>query len=265
VATGEYFVLLDSDDLLLPWALATYDQIVRECNEPALIIGVLSYFDDGQDPWPKGASPDELRVLRFRDYFSKTVPVGLSSSNIVVRKSVFAESGASRNMFATFPMDTFHYVLLFGTFGPCAIMQTPNTVAYRIHATNTVRNVSGMVKGLEFLLDAERQGLYAGGRSRRFDRYVCIGGVSLNWIKKALKHGLPGLAARTLVKTSPMILAGALRKTTRIFHLLMNLVLLCSLVGRGGWTTVPFMMAPTDGFTVDGLISILSESASILA
>jgi glycosyltransferase involved in cell wall biosynthesis len=218
VAVGEYFVLLDSDDLLLPWALTTYDRVIRECDEPGLIIGSLTHFLDGEYPRPEAPHSGQVEILKFKDYLAKDMPVGLSSSNIVVRRSVFEQSGALRSTFSTFPMVTFHYVLMFGTFGPCTIIQRPNTVAYRLHKGNAIRNTEGMLKGILSLVDAERQGLYPGGRVRWFDRYVCIGGITVCWIMKALKQRSLRSAFTTAVKTSPMVLTGALEKFARQFR-----------------------------------------------
>ena len=59
-ACGEYPVMLDSDDLLLPCALATYDRIIRTLDSPPLIIGSIKTFRDGQPipSRPTGIEPD---------------------------------------------------------------------------------------------------------------------------------------------------------------------------------------------------------------
>ena len=44
LARGEYLAMLDHDDLLLPCALATYDQVIRNFNGPPLIIGCMKFF-----------------------------------------------------------------------------------------------------------------------------------------------------------------------------------------------------------------------------
>ena len=44
VARGEYLVLLDSDDILMPWTLATYDRLIQEFNQPGVVIGTLDSF-----------------------------------------------------------------------------------------------------------------------------------------------------------------------------------------------------------------------------
>src|ERR1700689_2283223 len=39
LAQGEYLMMVDSDDLLLPHAMATYDRIIRAFNSPPLVLG----------------------------------------------------------------------------------------------------------------------------------------------------------------------------------------------------------------------------------
>src|SRR6185437_13591645 len=97
VAEGEYLVLLDSDDLLLPNALMTYDRIVRHFDSPPVIIGALINFSD-QEPLRSGSElPGPVRILKFMDYLSKDVPLQVSSSRIVLKKSAFDEVGGLRN------------------------------------------------------------------------------------------------------------------------------------------------------------------------
>jgi glycosyltransferase involved in cell wall biosynthesis len=215
-AAGEYIALLDSDDLLLPHALAVYDQVIRVSDSPALVIGVLDFFVHGQRK--EVVAPDFIEAWKYSDYLSKDVAVGLSSSNIVIRKSVFDSAGGFRNSTpTTYHADTFAIVLRFGTSGPCVVLNQPPTVAYRKHATNTVHDVEGMISGMLSLIEEERQGQYPGGRPRRFDRYACLGGMSLAWVKYAMKARKMKLALKLLVNSSPMVGAGILKKVRSRF------------------------------------------------
>src|SRR5262249_10871941 len=134
-------VFLDSDDILLPWGLETYNRIIRQLDSPALIIGSIAYFHDEKTlPAVRGA--DVLEVFRYPDFLSKDVTVFVSCSNIVVKKSVFERAGGLRNSTpTTFHMDTFDMLLRFGVYGPCVVLKRPHTVGYRTHSTNTVRDV----------------------------------------------------------------------------------------------------------------------------
>jgi GT2 family glycosyltransferase len=213
MATGEYVALMDSDDLMWPHALATYDRIIRACHAPALILGATTYFEDGQTPQPNGDGASDIEVFQFRDYLAKNVTVGLYGSVVVAKKSVFEQAGGLRQSTATtFHMDLVDTMLRIGVYGPCVVMKWPATVAYRVHQTNSCRDVRGVANGVFPIIEAERRGQYPGGRSRRFDRYACIGGVAWLWFKYALADGQMRVVGKYMLHCTPMIAAGALKR-----------------------------------------------------
>ncbi len=217
VAEGEFLVLLDSDDLLLPCALATYDRIIRTFDSPPLIIGAMTNFQDGQSISSDSQASRPIKVLKYGDYLSKDVKLGLSSSRIVLRKSAFDEVGGLRNTTpATFHLDSLNLILKVGTYGPCIVVQEPFTVAYRHHETNSIRSLEPIAKGILALARSEFQGQYPGGAKRRRDRYACIGGVALGWaINYCLRGRRLKLALRLLWGTAPMGLAAMWKKPLR--------------------------------------------------
>ncbi len=93
LARGEYFVMLDSDDLLLPRALATYDRIIREFDAPPLIIGSLAPFRQERELANVAGNESGIQVLRYADYFSKDVMVLKAGSSIVMKRDVFESVG----------------------------------------------------------------------------------------------------------------------------------------------------------------------------
>jgi glycosyltransferase involved in cell wall biosynthesis len=214
LARGEYLVLLDSDDLLLSYALATYDRVIRAFDSPPLIIGAMTDFQDGQSI-PAGSQASlPIKVLKYRDYLSKDVKLRVSSSRIVLRKSVFDEVGGLRNTTAaTFHLDSLNLILKVATYGPCVVVQRPCTVAYRHHEANAIRSLGPIADGILVLARSEHLGQYPGGRERRRDRYACIGAIALSW---TIKHCLRGrrwkLAFRLLLGTAPMGLAAVWKK-----------------------------------------------------
>jgi len=220
VAQAEYLVLLDSDDLLLPCALATYDRIIRNFESPSLIIGAMTNFQDGQAIPADSNSALPVKVLKFRDYLSKDVSLGLSSSRIVVRKSVFDEVGGLRNSTAkTFHLDSLNLILKVCTHGPCIVVREPFTVAYRHHESNAIRGLEPIAEGILVLARTERQGLYPGGAARRRERYGLIGAIAFSWsLAYCLRSGRVKLALRLLFGTAPMIFAGLTRKFSGLFR-----------------------------------------------
>lgn len=212
-ARGEYLVFLDSDDLLFPRALETYARLIQVFDSPAILIGSMSGFTDGSLPRQPLYDRSEIRAVKYPDFLSKEVPIALSNSRIVIRRSLFEEMGGLRKTSpATFHLDDFNLVLKVGTRGPCVVLLQPDSVAYRMHETNSIRDPRAMINGILALALAEKNGEYPGGFARRRDRYSCIGGIAQFWVVQALKAGKPGEALRLMSGTFPMISAAVARK-----------------------------------------------------
>jgi glycosyltransferase involved in cell wall biosynthesis len=219
LAQGEYVVLLDSDDFLFPYALATYDQIIRTFNSPPVLIGSLIDYRDGQ-PIPAEAlvsCPGPVEVLKFQDYLSKTIPLTNFHSTLVIWKSVLDQVGGFRKSTPqTFHNEDLNTMLMVGTYGPCIVVQKPHTVAYRLHEENSIRNVKAIADGMLLLARSERLGQYPGGSERRSDRYAVIGGRASTWaLRYCWRGGQRKLALQLLFGTAPMVFAAVWKKSLR--------------------------------------------------
>lgn len=218
-ASGDYLVFLDSDDLLFPRALETYAHLVQAFDSPALLIGSMSHFADGTVPTPPQTGASEIRAVPFADFLAKELPVGLSNSRIVIRKSLFDEMGGLRETSpATFHLDDFNLMLKVGNRGPCVVLLHPYTVAYRTHETNSIRDPRAMVDGILRLIASEKKGEYPGGIARRRDRYACIGGIAQFWVLQSLSARKPGEALRLFFNSAPMLAAAVTRKIRLLFR-----------------------------------------------
>lgn len=219
VAQGEYLVLLDSDDFLFPYALATYDRMIRSFDSPPIVVGSEIYYRNG-DPLPAEAlisSPASVEVLNFPDYLSKTIPLTNFNSTLVVRKSLMDAVGGFRNSaLGTWYNGELNTMLLIGTYGPCIVLRKPYTVAYRKHDGNSIRNVKAVADGILSLALSERRGEYPGGSKRRVERYAVIGGRAATWaFRYCWRGGDRKLALRLLFGTAPMVCAAIAAKLQR--------------------------------------------------
>ena len=218
VAQGEYLVILDSDDFLFPFALETFDRVIRNFNSPPVITGKTRYFRDGQTIPAEEYLPRPVEVLKYRDYLSKSKT--LSTNSIIMRKSVFDAIGGYRNSTPkTWTNDDMYLLLMAGLYSPCIVIQKPATSAYRIHGANTIGNVKSISDGLLALARLERQGKFPGGAERRWDRYAILGGRSLWW---AMKYNWPNgqrkEAFKLLFGTAPMIAVATWKRILRAFQ-----------------------------------------------
>jgi hypothetical protein len=120
--------------------------------------------------------------------------------------------GLRRTTPATFHLDDFNLVLKVGTVGPCVVLLQPETVAYRTHGNNSIRDPRAMVNGILSIIDSEKKGEYPGGKERKWDRYACIGGISQLWVLRSLHARKPGQALRVFFNSTPMLAAAVYRK-----------------------------------------------------
>jgi glycosyltransferase involved in cell wall biosynthesis len=217
LAQGEYLVMMDHDDVLLPCALSTYDRIIRTFGSPALIIGAMAYFQDGQTVPPGAPSPGRVQVLKYENFLAKDVEVGITNSRIVIRKSVFdAIGGYGNGGEPAFPSDDFNLIFKAGADGPCIVVQEPTTVVRRMHETNFVRDVGAVIGGIFGLIRFDREGRYPAGRSQRLGRYAIIGGFSAVWaLNYCWRKQHRWQAVRMLLGTAPMVAVAVWRRLLR--------------------------------------------------
>lgn len=220
LAQGEYLCMLDDDDVFLPCALATYDQVIRSCDSPPLIMGAITIFKDG-NPVPAIAPVwAPIKLFKYPDFLSKDRSYFHTNSRIVMRRAVFDEIGGYGNRGEpAFPIDDLNLLFKAGTYGPCIVVQEPYTIARREHATNFVRNIGATVDGILGLVRLEKQGRFPGGRHQREGRYAVIGGFAWCWaFKHCRRDKRPKLALRLFLGTAPMIAVAVWKRLLRCFR-----------------------------------------------
>ncbi|RII27103.1 MAG: hypothetical protein CXR31_07560 [Geobacter sp.] len=213
-ATGEYMAFLDSDDYFLPNALATYDRIIRALDSPPIIIGAMQRFSSDEEVViASGGIDEDIVVYKYRDYLSKDIAIGLAQSRIVMKKTLFEQAQQGTGAPLARNMNDYRLILRAGIYGPCVIATRPITLAYRYHETQSSKNIAKMCQGVLYLIDMVRQ-----GKDRLFDRYAYLGGIVNEWVGKACRAQLWGVAFKILLKGWPMVIAALVRKVCLVFH-----------------------------------------------
>jgi glycosyltransferase involved in cell wall biosynthesis len=209
IAKGEFLVFLDGDDLLLPWALEVYGEIVDR-KKPQIILSAMLWFEGQAPKLSSPGKPERVEVVAYASLLEKDRPYRASASALVIRRDAFNKVQGWTN--EIFPMEDLDVLIKLLQSGRTAQILAPATVCYRVHAANTVHQVANCAGALRMIMEKEKRGGYPDGRSNRRQRYAFLGGPALFWMKKAYKNGLYGEAAQLLALGWPMILAAGVRR-----------------------------------------------------
>jgi glycosyltransferase involved in cell wall biosynthesis len=208
VATGDYLVFLDGDDLLSPWALSTFKAVLSATQAPILLSRL--FFFEGPQPPETGETPKEITFVEYENLIQKDRTHRASASATVVNKATFQQvRGWTEGLFH---LDDLDIMMKLGVSGRCVQILSPATACYRVHPGNTVRHVSPFVPAMLALIKKEKAGEYPGGSRFRFERYAFLGGPIFFWIKKCLRARLYASAQSLIMNGWLMALAAAIRR-----------------------------------------------------
>src|ERR1700688_566324 len=209
MASGKYFVFLDGDDVLLPWALDVYGQIV-DLKKPKMILSCMEWFDGSLRDLRAVKTPQRIEIAEYELLAMRDRRYQAGGSAIVIERQAFGEVKGWTDQF--FPFEDIDMLMKLGNTGPAVQILSPRTKGYRIHSTNVRHQVPAMVGGLYNVMEREKSGVYPGGPNLRRQRYAVLGAPVFFWIKSAFKAGFYGTAMGVLARGWPMFLAAWAQK-----------------------------------------------------
>jgi glycosyltransferase involved in cell wall biosynthesis len=209
MATGEYFVFLDGDDVLLPWALDVYGQIVN-LQKPNIILSNMAWFEGSLQHLRPMKTPQHIEFVEYERMMKRDRRYQSGGSAIVIARQVFQEVKGWTDQF--FPFEDVDMLMKLSISGPVVQILSPCTKGYRIHSSNVRHRVVAMVGGLTKVIDLEKSGVYPGGARGRRERYAVLGAPVYFWIKSAYAAGLYRTALGVLARGWPMFLAASARR-----------------------------------------------------
>ena len=203
-AGGRYLVFLDGDDLFLPWALDVYRRII-ERRHPEILLCRMEFFR-GTAPVLRfeGFGP-ELKMAVYPSIAQKDRSYRGSASAIVVERRVFLTAGGYSD--GVFPVECDDLLFKLFESGTTVHILSHPTVSYRLHESNTVRDVGRFLDGFLKLITIERRGGYPGGSALRLKRRCLMGGPIGFWVMRGVRTGERRKAARLLWSGWDMVLA----------------------------------------------------------
>lgn len=187
LATGDYLLFHDGDDLFLPWTLDVFERVIQ-ARKPKLILGGFWWFDGTPPPLRPGDTPREIRFFEYQDYLRRDRPYGKAICKVVDRHAFESVDGWATDYKILEDLD---FLIRLSTCGRTILILEPLTIFYRRHAENNLRRnrLQPVVVAVRKMIGNERSGKYPGGKGRSFERKALIGGLVLFWAKDAVRVG----------------------------------------------------------------------------
>ena len=215
LARGDYIVYLDGDDVLKPWALSVYDQIIQALK-PVLILGSLTWFQGAVPELGEAPTPSQIRFVSHDNWVQKDRTFRSSASVLIVERRTLGTIGGWTK--EVWPFDDQYLAAELSDSGRAIQILDPPTVFYRLHSTNNIHNVSGLIAGCHGLVAAWQSNKRFIGRKRSLERAALIGGPAFYAVRRAFRAGLRREGLRLFIRVWPWVAAAAfVRLRARVF------------------------------------------------
>ena len=203
-ALGEYIVLLDSDDILLPWTLQRVRDAAERFDSPALIAGPTVFFEDPSEV--DVSSEPSPSAAYYRDLLSCwKKPPYLPGSGVAARRDFLEDVGGF------FPHrhlgEDIDLYLKLGEKPGFVLYDYPIYAQYRPRScahTGISQNPQSVHTSCEYLLDRLAAGDYGDPKARRREREAWITATTRPSSIFLAKHGFTGPALSVYRKTLAM-------------------------------------------------------------
>ncbi len=197
-AVGEYVVFLDSDDVLLPWALETYADAICHHGRPAVMVARSLDFSHVSEL--VGARLEPTRTRFYPDYYAASrEPMWHGASVIVVRTDAARAVGGFTSEFVN--AEDSDLMMRLGTQPGLVILAQPLTVGYRRHDQSAIADIERTARGVGRMLECESRGDYPGGQARRTERRRILARHTRPCTLACMKAGGMGHAWRMFRRT----------------------------------------------------------------
>ncbi len=213
-ASGKYLLFLDDDDLFFPYTLEIYNKVILQNDSPPFLMGQPVFFTPPAQ-CEYGKQPEEITFSAYRDFYSKDRATFTTCSMIVVRKDIFTEIGGFLELHEKGIKhfhDDFGFLLKIGAYSPSVVVFSPPLFGYRVHSTNSVRNIGRVLRSITYLAEQEKKGTFERYKGRKQGRYLIIGSTALFWITKSIKNKSYKSISPLLLKSFFMITAAVYQK-----------------------------------------------------